>query len=318
MKKLVSIVIPAYNEAHGLASFAKGLLAHISTLTAYHREVIFVNDGSIDATWEIIASCAKQDDRVKGLNFSRNFGKELAMSAGLQYAKGAAVITLDADGQHPIERLGEFLEAREAGSAIVYNRRPHIAGASWLKRGSSALFYKVFNTIAEFPFEPQTTDYRLLDRQVVDIFLQFKEKNRVYRGLIDWMGFPKKVLVFDALPNPHGRKPSYSYNKLTQLAITSITSFSVWPLKLVGKLGGLITTLSFLMMIVIVVDKLTVDHFGFTNLGFMVMANTFFVGILMISLGLIAIYIAQIHEEVKGRPLYIIKDTLNCTSPHGA
>lgn len=316
MKKLVSIVIPAYNEADGLEQFVLQLLAHLHTLSVYDREVILVNDGSEDTTRKSIESLALQDARIKAINFTRNFGKELAMSAGLQYAQGNAVITIDADGQHPIERLGEFLEAREAGSAIVYNRRPHIAGASWLKRGSSALFYRIFNTIAEFPFEPQTTDYRLLDRQVVDIFLQFKEKNRIYRGLIDWMWFPKKVLVFDALPNPHGRKPSYSYNKLTQLAITSITSFSVWPLKLVGKLGSLITVMSFLMMIVIVVDKLTIDHFGFTNLGFMVMANTFFVGIMMISLGLIAIYIAQIHEEVKGRPLYIIKDTLNCTMPH--
>lgn len=187
MKKLVSIVIPAYNEADGLEQFVLQLLAHLHTLSVYDREVILVNDGSEDTTRKSIESLALQDARIKAINFTRNFGKELAMSAGLQYAQGNAVITIDADGQHPIERLGEFLEAREAGSAIVYNRRPHIAGASWLKRGSSALFYRIFNTIAEFPFEPQTTDYRLLDRQVVDIFLQFKEKNRIYRGLIDWM-----------------------------------------------------------------------------------------------------------------------------------
>ncbi len=318
MKKMLSIVIPTYNEARWLADVARTLLTHLTTLSTYEREVIFVNDGSLDETWEVISALAQQDVRVKGINFSRNFGKELAMSAGLQYAKGEAVITMDADGQHPVERLGDFVRAREEGYAIVYNRRPHTPGASWLKRGSSALFYKLFNSISEFPFEPQTTDYRLLDRKVVDIFLQFKEKNRIYRGLIDWMWFPKQVLVFDALPNPHGRIPSYSYNKLTDLAITSITSFSVWPLKLVGKLGSLITVISFLMMVVIVVDKFTLDRFGFTNLGFMVMANTFFVGIMMISLWLIAMYIAQIHEEVKGRPLYIVKETLNYPVPHGS
>jgi len=139
----------------------------------------------------------------------------------------------------------------------VYNRRPNNHGANWLKRKTSTLFYQFFNAISEFELESQTTDYRLLDRKVIDIFLTFTEKNRIYRGLVDWIGFSKKALVFDALPNPDGRTPSYNYLKLTQLAVNSVTSFSVWPLKIVANIGGLIVAMSSFVLVVMLIDIAT-------------------------------------------------------------
>lgn len=311
MKKLISVVIPAYNESWWLANFCEDLYHHLQTFNQYNREIILINDWSKDATREIIDLLSKKHALIKGINFSRNFWKEIALSAGLSYARGDAAITLDADGQHPIERLKDFLHEREQWYDIVYNRRPRIEWASRFKKTTSKLFYKLFNMMSEFHLESQTTDYRLLDRKVIDIFLQFTEKNRYYRWLIDWIWFSKKALVFDALPNSTTRKASYNYSKLTKLAIDSITWFSVRPLRLVGYLWWMIILWSCLLLCVIVIDRFTGNRFWFSNLWAVVMANTLLVGIVMVSLGLIAIYIAQIHEEVKWRPLFIVKDTRN-------
>ncbi len=234
------------------------------------------------------------------------------MTAGIEASNGDAVITLDVDGQHPVEKIPLFLAERENGYDIVYNKRPEIKGASWIKRVTSKLFYRFFNAISSFQLESQTTDYRLLDRKVVNVFLTFKEKNRMYRGLIDLLGFEKKALIFNALPNPEGRQASYSYQKLFKLALDSITSFSVWPLKLVAIVGMLITFFAFFGILFILCHYFFfANAWGFTNLGLFTLVNTFFIGIMMMSLGLIAIYIANIHEEVQDRPLYIAKGTIN-------
>lgn len=315
-KKLISLVLPAYNEQKNIPLIYDALLHAVIPKISdrYDIEMIFVNDGSSDegkTRWEI-AILWQKDPRVKGINLSRNFGKEIALTAGIEAAKGEAVITLDVDGQHPITKIPAFIEEWEVGYDIVYNKRPEIHGSSWLKRFTSKLFYRLFNAISSFKLESQTTDYRLLDRKVVTVFLQFKEKNRMYRGLIDLLWFEKKALVFDSLPNRVGRKPSYSYHKLMKLALDSLTSFSVWPLKLVAMVGITITFLSFIGL-VFIVSSIFIFHnpWWFTNLGFFTLINTFFIGIVMISLGLIAVYIANIHEEVQNRPLYITQGTIN-------
>lgn len=309
-KKLISIVVPCYNEQKWLSSFITSLDLIITALSQYSREIILVNDGSKDATWQVIYDLSQTYSIIKGINFSRNFGKEIALSAGLEAALGDAVITIDSDGQHPVDKIPEFVQEWELWYDMIYNRRPNITGASRLKKLTSRWFYRFFNAISEFELESQTTDYRLLDRKVIDVFLTFTEKNRIYRGLIDRIWFNKKALIFDALPNPDGRKPSYNYNKLTQLAVNSVTSFSVRPLKLVANLWWLIVTLSVFMMTVMLLDMFGMNYFGFTNLWLVVMVNTFLVWVMMVAMWLIAIYIAQIHEEVKGRPLYITKEKI--------
>ncbi len=311
MKKLISVIIPAYNEAEWLSDFLKSVLTQIEHFNQYNREILIIDDWSKDTTSDIIEFYVKTYSFIKAVYLSRNFWKEIALSAWLQYAQWDAAITIDADGQHPIERIGDFLNEREAWYDIVYNRRPVLQWASFFKKITSKLFYALFNNISEFKLEAQTTDYRLLDRKVIDIFLQFTEKNRIYRWLIDRIGFTKKALIFDALPNSATRKASYNWSKLTKLAIDSITWFSVRPLRLVWYLWTLIIVFSCLMLFIMVIDKFSWNRFWFSNLGLVVMINTLLVWIVMMSLWLMAIYIAQIHEEVKWRPLFVVKETRN-------
>jgi polyisoprenyl-phosphate glycosyltransferase len=310
-KKLLSIVIPAFREEKNISYIYTELLVELEKIHQdYHYEIIFVDDGSPDQTWHEIEKLCTWDEHVRGVRLSRNFGKELAITAGLEHVKWDAVITLDADGQHPVEKIPVFLREWEAGYEIVYNKRPEIHGASRWKKATSALFYSVFNAISEFKIEAGTTDYRLLDRAVVDAYLRFSEKNRMYRWLIDWLWFSKKALIFDAKSRIHG-EATYTYKMLFRLAIHSLTSFSFFPLKLVGYMGFLIVFVWFITLFFQFIDKLGITHFWFSNIGIVIVINTIMVWIVLMSLGLIGIYIANIHEEVIGRPLYIVKKKRN-------
>lgn len=310
-KKLLSVVIPAYNEEKNIPFVYNELKEVLWKIeNKYDYEIIFVNDGSKDNTWEEIVKLAEKNKKVKGINFSRNFGKEVALTAWIEYAKWDAVITMDADGQHPIEKVIDFVKEWEKWYEIVYNKRPKIEKASFLKKISSFLFYKLFNLFSEFKLESSTTDYRLLDRRVVNYFLKFKEKWRLYRWIVDWLWFNKKVLVFDA-KDRYFWEANYSYKKLFQLAINSLTSFSVFPLKLVGYLWFFITLVSSLLLFVIFIDKLILHRFDFSNLAIVVVLNTILIWIVLISLWLIALYVARIHEEVLWRPMYVVQEKVN-------
>jgi polyisoprenyl-phosphate glycosyltransferase len=310
MSKLISIVIPAYREERNISYIYGELVPVLSSLQGYDYEIIFVNDGSPDRTWQEIEHLCESDTRVKWVHLSRNFGKELAITAGLEHAVWDIIITIDADGQHPATRIPEFITAWEAWHEIVYNKRPDTNGASWIKKATSKLFYSAFNAISEFHIEPGTTDYRLLDRAVVDAYLRFSEKNRMYRWLIDWLWFSRKALIFDAESRVHG-DASYDYRMLFRLALHSLTSFSSFPLKLVGYMGFLIVFIGGITLFFQFIDKIGITHFWFSNIGIVIVINTIMVGVVLMSLGLIGIYIANIHEEVIGRPLYIVKKKRN-------
>ena len=309
--QLISLVIPAYREEKNISLLYKEIQEVLVSIKKYSFEIIFIDDGSSDNTWQEIEKICKKDKNVKWIHLSRNFGKEIALTAGIEHASGNAVITLDGDGQHPVEKIPLFIWEWEKWYEIVYNRRPKTKGASFLKKLSSKVFYSIFNTISEFKLEEWTTDYRLLDRKVVDYFLKFNEKNRLYRGLTDWLGFTKKALVFNAKKRLDNGTSSYSYKNLFNLAINSMTSFSIFPLKLVGYLGTLITTLATLLLFYVLFDKLTFNLWDFSNIVVIVILNTILMGVVLMSLWLIALYIAKIHEEVLGRPMYIIKNSKN-------
>jgi len=310
-KQLISLVIPAYKEEKNISLLYRELEITLWEIKEYDFEIIFVNDGSPDATWFEIEKLCIKDERVRGINLSRNFWKEISLTAGIEHALWEAVITLDWDGQHPVEQIPNFLTQWESGYQIVYNKRPKTQGATLIKKLSSKVFYKVFNSISEFSFEDRTTDYRLLDRKVVDYFLKFSERNRLYRGIIDWLGFEKKALVFDAKRRLDNGQSSYSYKQLWNLAINSLTSFSIFPLKLVGYLGFFMTFVASLLFLFVIIDKFTIDKFSFSNIAALLLINMALVGIVLMALGLIALYIARIHEEVQGRPMYIIKESKN-------
>jgi dolichol-phosphate mannosyltransferase len=275
----------------------------------YAFEILFVNDGSRDGTAGEIEKLAKEDPRVRFVDFSRNFGKEIATTAGINRCMGDACIMIDADLQHPIERLPEFLGKWEEGSEVVVGVRKKSKSDSWVKVQGSKLFYALINRIADMKIVPNSTDFRLLDRVVIDEFNRFTETRRLTRGLIDWLGFSRTYIHFDANERLHG-EATYGFWKLVGLAFSSFVSLSLFPLKLAGWLGIAITFASGAGGLYILLGKY-LFHSGFAltfsdaeNLAIFIV---FLVGIILMSIGLLSLYIANIHIEVIERPLYVVR-----------
>ena len=310
MSKKISIVAPVYNEEKNIPLLAKEIEGVFSLLPQYSYELIFVNDGSTDNSFLEIYNLSQRDSRVRGIDFSRNFGKEPATSAGCHHAQGDAVITMDADLQHPPELIPKFLELWENGAEVVYTVRKENKGAGWFKKLSSKIFYWLFNRVSEVKTESGTTDFRLMDKKVIDIFRKFPERERMFRGMIDWMGYRRAKVEFVARERVNGIA-TYSYRKLFGLALNSLTSFSLLPLRMAGYLGIIITLISGLLLAAMLVTRWFIDPSMFTPIAILGVSNMFLIGIVLISLGFIALYIARIHGEVINRPLYIVREKVN-------
>jgi dolichol-phosphate mannosyltransferase len=310
MSKMISVVIPVFNEEKNIPLVFDEVKNVFSPLTEYDFEIIFVNDGSSDNSLLEILKLSRVDNRVKGLDFSRNFGKEPATSAGCHFAEGDAVITIDADLQHPPSLIPQFLKLWEGGTEVVYTVRKENKGAGWFKKLSSKLFYFIFNRVSEVQTESGTTDFRLMDKNVIEVFRQFPERERMFRGMIDWMGYKRAKIEFVARDRING-DASYSYKKLFQLALNSFTSFSLLPLRLAGYIGVVIIVVSGLLLSVMLITRWFIDPTMFTPIAILGVSNMFLIGIVLISLGFIALYIARIHSEVINRPLYIVREKVN-------
>ncbi len=310
MKKLISIVIPTYNEEQNIPLVAEEIGKVFLTLPDYDYEIIFVNDGSQDNSLLEILRLSEKENRIKGLDFSRNFGKEPATSAGCHAAHGDAVITMDADLQHPPVLILKFLELWEQGAEVVYTVRKENKGAGWFKKLSSKLFYYIFNKVSGMQTESGSTDFRLMDKKVIEVFRKFPERERMFRGMIDWMGYRRAKVEFIAPERIHGNA-NYSYNKLFQLALNSFTSFSLLPLRMAGYFGVFITAVSGILLTVMLVSYWFFNPSLFTPIAILGVSNMFLIGIVLISLGFIALYIARIHNEVINRPLYIVREKVN-------
>jgi glycosyltransferase involved in cell wall biosynthesis len=306
--KLVSVVIPVYNEAANLPPLHDAIVKAFEGLK-YEFEVLFVDDGSTDNSTEVIEELSQKGKNTKYLFLSRNFGKEIALTAGIHEAKGDAVLTIDSDLQQPPELIPEFITKWEAGAEVVIGIRKKVERENVFRRLGSIAFYEIMNRISDVPFIPQSTDFRLLDRKVVDAFNQFTERNRLTRGLIDWLGFKRDFVYFNESKRLHG-KASYSTFKLIRLALTSVTSHSLFPLKLAGYLGVIIFIgfggFGLLMFFTkIIWNPFNLAFSGPAEIGVL---NGFFIGIILMSLGIIAMYIGSVHDEVAGRPLFVIRD----------
>ncbi len=310
MSKLISIVIPVYNEEKNIPVITDEIGKVFTSLPEYGYEIIFVNDGSRDNSFLTIYDLSQKDSRVKGIDFSRNFGKECATSAGCHYATGDAVITMDADLQHPPVLIPELLAHWEKSAEVVYTVRKENKGADLIKKLTSVLYYWLFNKVSSITTEPRSTDFRLIDKKVVDVFRKFPERERMFRGMIDWMGFKRAKVEFVAPERLHG-EAGYSYIKLFQLAMNSFTSFSLLPLKMAGYFGVIITTISGLLLATMLITRWFFDPALFTPIAILGVSNMFLIGIVLISLGFIALYIARIHNEVINRPLYIVREKAN-------
>ncbi len=313
-KKKISIIVPVYNEEDVLESFFKELRKVIDQLPDFKWEVIFVDDGSQDGSWEVIKKIIKKSKGIelKALSFSRNFGKEIALAAGMDHACGDAAICIDADLQHPPNLIPKMLEKWQSGYKVIIAIRKEVDDFSWYRKIGSTIFYWIMNRFSSVRFVPGATDYCLLDRQVIEILKNFKEKTRFFKGLVNWVGF-EKVFVYFKAPARDGGSSNFNLKLLLNLAINSFTSFSLLPLRFTGYLGAFIVFSSSFLFLFMIITKFFLGWI-YTPLAFVMVINTFLIGVVLCALGLIALYIGHIHTEVVGRPLYIIKESLQSNS----
>lgn len=306
--KLISIIVPVYNEAASVPLLYEAFQKVLQPLP-YHFELIFIDDGSSDDSVEVLNKLAEADAGVRVVELARNFGKEAATTAGLHAARGDAALMIDADLQHPPELIGLFVAKWEAGADVVVGVRQKCKSDSWLKKLFSGLFYKVLNLISETKITPSATDYRLIDRMVIDEYKRFTERNRITRGLIDWLGFKRDYVLFRAEPRREG-KAGYSLRGLVRLAMHSFVGHSLFPLRLAGYLGALLMLVSGPLGLFIFVEKYVLGDplgYAFTGAAILGVIIVFLVGVILVSLGLIALYIASIHGETTNRPLYVVR-----------
>ena len=312
-KKIISIVIPVFNEEKNVSLIYHALRDVWIKLSAYDYEYIFVNDGSQDTSSLAIEFLAMTDPNVKYIEFSRNFGKEIATSAGIHYSKGDAVIMIDADLQHPAELIPEFIKKWEAGAEVVVGVRYGKNYGGPIKRLFSWLFYKLMNLINETKLTPNATDFRLLDRKVVDEFNKLTERTRITRGLIAWLGFKRELIYFEANNREYG-EATYTSLKRFKLALSTMISQSLFPLRLSGYLGLTISFISGILGLFIFIEKYILNdpwNMNFSGPAILAVILLFMVGIILSCLGLMALYIGNIQKEVSNRPMYIIRQKKN-------
>ncbi len=314
-KPLLSVVIPCYNEEATLDVLYQRL-TEAAQSWGLPYEVIVVDDGSVDGTWAKLIRIHERDSRWRAIRFSRNFGHQTAISAGMVEAKGDAVVILDADLQDPPEVISEFLARWREGYHVVYGvRRRRKEGL--LKRVAYYVFYRFLRAVAATPIPVDTGDFCLMDRKVVDILNRMPERNRFVRGLRAWTGFSQIGVEYERQARAAGQ-PQYTFRKLVQLAIDGIFSFSIWPLRLATRLGLLVSTVAFFGVVFTLLQRIYADWFdkylglrpvpGFATT---VIAILFLGGVQLICLGIIGEYIGRIYEEVKGRPPWIIAERLD-------
>ncbi len=311
MTKKISIVIPVYNEAGNILNLHSRLENVVASLPQFEWEYIFVNDGSSDHSFDVLKSLAGVDKKVKVLDFSRNFGKEIALTAGAHESEHSdAVICIDADLQHPPELIPTLVANWEDGAEVVVTIRTEIEKQPLLRRVGSFVYYWMMKKMSGIDLKAKTTDFRLYDKKVVQAFMKTTERERMFRGIMDWLGFYRSYVEFKADARVEGRA-TYSYAKLWRLAVNSLTAFSLWPLRLAGYLGVLISTISGGLFIWMISNYLVFKIWIYTPLAMVVVINTFLIGIVLMALGLVALYVGVIHTEVINRPLYIIRARLN-------
>ena len=304
--KTITILVPCYNEENSLDLFYDRLQGVLSNIGGYKVELLLINDGSTDNTLAKMQELHAKDPSVSYLSLSRNFGKESAMLAGLDYAEGDAVILMDVDLQDPPELIPEMLQEWENGYDDVYARRRSRAGETWLKKASAHYYYRLLQKFADIDIPADVGDFRLLDRQAVNALCSLREKQRYTKGLFSWIGYKKKELLFDRDPRAAGNS-KMSFIKLFSLAVDGITSFSVAPLRLASVLGLLISSVAFVYLLFVIGKTLL---FGDPVAGYpsMVSIILFIGGIQLIVLGIIGEYVGRIFYEAKGRPDYLVSE----------
>ncbi len=306
----ISVVVPMYYEEEVANECYNRLYKVLTSIPNYEHEIIFINDGSKDKTLSILEEIAKQDNNVKIISFSRNFGHQCAVTAGLKYTTGDAIVIIDADLQDPPELIPEMLKLWEQGYEVIYGKRKTRDGESKFKLLTAKMFYQTLNALSDVEIPKDTGDFRLIDKKVVDVVNSLPEHNKFLRGLMSWVGFNQTPFEYERKERFAG-KTKYPLKKMLKLASDGIISFSTKPLKIVGGIGILSIIASFIILIYSILSYI----FKWNNLmpGWtsLMVTITFLAGMILISLWMMSEYIARIYDEVKGRPQYIIDKKIN-------
>ena len=305
-EKRLSLIVPVYFEEDVLPIAYPRMKAAMEK-AGYEYEIIFINDGSRDGTMKVLRRIAAEDRRVKVLSFSRNFGHQLAVTAGMDEATGDALIIIDADLQDPPELIPDMVKLWERGADIVYGKRKKREGETFLKKFTAACYYRLLSSMSAYPIPLDTGDFRLIGRNVADVFLRMREHNRFLRGMSAWMGFESVPLEYVRQERAAG-KTKYTLKKMLKLALDGITGFSTKPLTLPLVLGGILTGLCALGLIALIVCACTV---GAASWLWGLWGVLLVQGIILLCLGVQGAYMGRIFEESKGRPLYIVAEKLN-------
>jgi dolichol-phosphate mannosyltransferase len=303
----LSIVIPLYNEVDNLNRLYEELV-QVLEKTKKLSEIIFVDDGSRDGSFDIVRSLKVTDARIRGISLSRNFGHQIALMAGIQKARGKIIITMDADLQHPPETILQMLEEYEKGFDIVNTRRIDGKDTGYFKKFTSRYFYRLINRIAQVTIPEGSSDFRLMNRKALDAFLQFGERDRFTRGLISWMGFSQAVVEYQS-PRRFAGSSKYTLRRMLHFAADGITAFSAKPLRIASYTGVVVFLVGFAYAVFAVINYFRGTTIpGWTSLLVTVLLLG---GIQLLSIGIIGEYLARIFNEAKSRPLYFIKEIIN-------
>jgi len=307
---LLSIVIPVHNEQGNIVWHHEKILQKLNSMKSKY-EIIYVDDGSSDDSLELLKKLSSKGTQTKYISFSRNFGKEAAITAGMRRATGDAVLVIDSDGQHPIEMIDEFIAKWHEGYEVIIGVRESNQGEGLIKSAGSKLFYLLLKIVdGSHNALPGSTDFRLIDRLVVDQFNLLTERSRISRNLIDWLGFKRTTVPFDAHAR-HSGKAAYSYRKLVKLAIDGAITHSTRPLKLIGALGLLISSIAFVLLIFLVIETYLLSDplsLAVSGTAFLAIFLSLLIGIVLACQGLLALYIENIYYEAQNRPLYIARE----------
>ena len=308
MKPIISIVVPVFNEEAVLPELYRRA-SQVLEQIGEPWELVLVDDGSKDSSAKIIAELNQDDARVKGISFSRNFGFQEAVTAGLAHTQGEVVILSDADLQDPPEVIPQMIDKWREGYDVVYGVRIHREGETWFKKITAKVFYRLIHRITSVDIPLDTGDFRLMDRRVVNAILRMPERNRFLRGMVPWVGYKQAGVYYERQARFAGESKFNSVRQMLPFAIDAITGFSYFPLQLATILGFAIAAISLLAIVVVVLLRLLGTQQELTGQATTLVAVLFLGGVQLISLGIIGEYLGRIYDEVKGRPLYLINET---------
>lgn len=300
---LLSIIIPIYNEEKVIPETYKRVDEVLKPLDISY-EIIIIDDGSSDRSYEILSEIAESDSNLKVISFSRNFGHQAALTAGLDHAAGRAIITMDGDLQHPPELIPILLEKWREGFEVVHTIRTYGRETGFIKKITASIFYKFLNKLAQVDIPSGAADFKLFDRKVVNSLKSMKERSRFLRGLSMWVGYKQTCVEYEVAPRAAG-ETKYTLGKMIRLALDGITSFSIFPLKLAAYLGFLVSFVSFIYLSYALYIKLIADK-ALPGWASVVIPMLFLGGIQLFAIGILGEYIGRIYEEVKERPIYIV------------